>query len=107
MTPEESQSNQSILDGVEAVGGGYVWDAEIFVVTLMDVSAEDDEVIPLCGLRGVQQIALDASRLSMTTIAALAGIAGLQTLVLARRALTEGQRSELGQFGPEIVEVDD
>ncbi|MDT4857077.1 hypothetical protein FQZ97_914890 [compost metagenome] len=107
MTPEESQANQSILDGVEAVGGGYVWDAEVFAVTLMDVSLADDKVIPLCGLRGIQQIALDASRLSIATIAALAGITGLQSLVLARRTFTEGQRNELSRLGPQIVEVDD
>ena len=107
MTPEESRANQSILDGVDAVGGGYVWDAEVFAVTLMDVPLADDKVIPLCGLRGVQQIALDASQLSIVTIAALAGITGLQSLVLARRTLTEGQRNELGRLGPEIVEVDE
>jgi hypothetical protein len=45
-----------------------VWDAEVFAVTLMDVAVEDDAAIPLCGLRGVQQIAVDASRLSAATI---------------------------------------
>lgn len=107
MTPEESQINQSILDGVEAAGGGYVWDAEVFSVTLMGVPLEDDDVILLCGLRGIQQIALDSSRVSIATLAALAGIPGLQSLVLARGDLTEGQRNELGRFGPEIVEVND
>ena len=85
MTPEESQVNQGILDGVEALGGGYVWDAGVFAVTLMDAAVDDDAVVPLCGLRGVHQIALDASRLSVATIAALAGITGLQSLVLSGR----------------------
>ncbi|MBT2322925.1 hypothetical protein J7E62_11270 [Variovorax paradoxus] len=107
MTPEESKNNQRILDGVETLGGGYVWDAEVFAVTLMDVAVEDDAATPLCDLRGVQQIALDASGLSDATITALAGIPGLQSLVLARRRLTEGQRSELSRFVPEIIEVAD
>lgn len=44
---------------------------------------------------------------AIAAVAALAGIPGLQSLVLARRALTEGQRNELDRLGPKIVEVDD
>lgn len=105
MTAEECRINQGLLDHVEALGGGYVWDAEVFSVTLMDVPLEDDKAIALCGLRGVQQIALDASRLSVATLAALAGIQGLQSLVLAKRTFTDNQRTELGRFGPEIIEA--
>jgi len=106
MTAEECRTNQGILDSIEALGGSYVWDAEVFAVTLMDVAVEDDKAMPLCGLRGIQQVALDASRLSVAALTALAGIQGLQSLVLARRTLTDNQRSELGRFGPEIIEVD-
>ena len=107
MTPEEIQTNVSILDSVEALGGGAVWDAEIFTVTLMEVSVEDDDAGMLCGLTGVQQIALDASQLSMTALAALAGIPGLQSLVLSRRTLTEDERRELERAELEILEVDE
>lgn len=107
MTPEEFQTNVSILDSVDALGGGYVWDAEIFAVTLMEVSVEDDDARMLCGLTGVQQIALDASQLSMTALAALAGIPGLQSLVLSRRTLTEDERRKLERAGLEILEVDE
>ncbi len=107
MTPEEFQTNVSILDTVEALGGGYAWDAEIFAVILMEVSVEDDDARMLCGLTGVQQIALDASRLSMTALAALAGIPGLQSLVLSRRTLTEDERRELEREGLEVLRVDE
>lgn len=106
MTAEECRTNQRILDSVEALGGGYVWDTEVFAVTLMDVAVDDDKAIALCGLRGVQQIALDASRLSVATITALAGIQGLQSLALSGRKLTDNQRNEFDRFGPEIYEVD-
>jgi len=103
---EESQVNQSILDRVEALGGGYVRDAEVFAVNLMGVALDDDEARPLCGLLSIQQIALDASQLSYGTINALPRIGGLQSLVLGRRALSDSQRSELGRLGPSVIEVD-
>lgn len=107
MTPEEFQTNESILDTVDALGGGYAWDAEIFTVILMEVSVEDDDARMLCGLVGIQQIALDASQLSMTALAALARIPGLRSLVLSRRTLTEDERRELERAGLEILEVDE
>jgi hypothetical protein len=82
------------------------WSAVHSYVQLQKIWAFNLAAIGLCGQRGVHQIALDASRLSFATITTLAGIAGLQSLVLARPALTEGQRSEFSRLGPVILEAD-
>lgn len=107
MTPEHSVLNQRILEQVELHGGGYVWDAEVFAVTLMDTVVQDGFAAQLCGLYGIQQIALDASELSYSAVKALASIPGLQSLVLNHSTLTEPQRREVRQLSPEVVEVDE
>ena len=43
MNPEVAQKNAKILAQVESYGGGYVWEREIFAVTLMDVAVADSE----------------------------------------------------------------
>ena len=57
--------NDPILDWVEERGGGYVWEPEVFAVTLLDASIDDDDAGRLSRLVGVQQIAVDASRMSL------------------------------------------
>ena len=52
-------NNDAILDWVEKVGGGYVWEAEIFAINLLDVALTDKEARNLCKLSGIQQIALN------------------------------------------------
>jgi hypothetical protein len=37
MNPEAAQENQRIFAQVEGYGGGYVWEPEIFAVTMMAV----------------------------------------------------------------------
>lgn len=100
-------NNERILADFEAVGGGYVWDADIFAVTLMDVAADDKAVLPLCGLTGVQQIELDASRLSIEALKRLASIPGLSSLVLNHARLTSEEARTLADIGPEVIFVDE
>ena len=100
-------ANEAILDHVEAIGGGCVWESEIFAVTLMDVPATDSEVAVLAGLRGVQQIALNASKLSFPIIEAIARIPGLESLVLSEASLSAQQLQVLQVIGLEIVLVTD
>jgi len=99
--------NEAILAEVEVIGGGYVWEAEVFAVNLMDVAAADGQVEDLQHLRGVQQIALNASKLSFRTVSAIAGIPGLESLVLAQATLSSAQLHELQRIVPEVVLVGD
>jgi len=107
MSPEATQANEAILAEVEASGGGYVWEPEVFAVTLMDVAFEDSQVTRLCGLTGVEQIALNASRLSFDTLQRIARIPDLQSLVLSSIHLTDDQQSALEALGPEVEIVSD
>ena len=101
------RDNEDILAVIETTGGGYVWDAEVFAVTLMDTPVGDDEALLLCKLAGVQQIALNASRLSFSTLQCLARIPGLNSLVLNHSSLDPQQFDTLVMIGPEIVQVNE
>lgn len=96
------QNNESILAKVETLGGAYVWDADIFAVTLFEVPVADSDAAPLSELQGVQQIALNASNLTFPTIESIARIPGLESLVLCQDNLTPEQVSALKLVGPEI-----
>jgi hypothetical protein len=106
MSPEVAKENERILAQVEEYGGGYVWEREIFAVTLMGVAVADAEAAPLAGLTGVQQIALNASRLSLATLQKLAGIPGLRSLVLSGITLTQEQQLLLEGCGPRVEVVE-
>lgn len=99
------KENEKILEHVEAIGGSYVWDAEIFAVTLLDVPAKDGDLTPLSHLRGVQQIALNASNLSFGAIESIARIPGLESLVLCQHNLSSEELVALRLAGPEIEVV--
>ncbi len=93
--------NESILAHVESLGGGYVWEPEVFSVVLL-VAVEDSDIVPLSALRGVRQIALNASRLSFAAIESVARIPGLESLVLGRHRIGDDQIEALRRIGPEI-----
>ena len=99
--------NEAILAQVEALGGGYVWDEEFFSVTLFDVPALDSDIAALSKLRGVQQVALNASNLSFPTIESIARIPDLQSLVLCQQNLSDEQVHALRLLGPDIELVTD
>ena len=101
------KDNEAILTHVEALGGGLVWDADVFAVTLFDIPASDSDVAVLVGLRGVQQIALNASNLSFPMIESIARIPDLQSLVLCQQNLSAEQVDALRLLGPEIELVMD
>jgi len=100
---EEIQRNETILAAVESAGGGYVWDAECFAVTLMDVAVSEELVHALTGLVGVQQIALEASTLKLNSLVCIASIPGLTSLVLNHSSLNAEEVARLASIGPEIV----
>ncbi len=107
MNPDASAANEAILVKVENLGGGYVWEPEIFAITLMDVALTDEQACVLTGLSGVEQIAINASRLTLPALQAIAGIPGLKSLVLSRSLLSAEQRQLLEKIGPEIQVVND
>lgn len=72
----------------------------------MDTPATDSQVVILKGLCGVQQIALDASNLSFSTIDVIAHIPELKSLVLSRFSLSAQQIKALQLIGPEIVLIE-
>jgi len=107
MSPEAAEANERILAQVEEYGGGYVWESEIFAVTLIDVAIQDHQASSLCGLTGVEQITLNASQLAFATLQGIAGIPGLQSLVLSGTTLTEDQHALLERLGPNVNLVAD
>ena len=102
--PAAALENEQILTRVEALGGGYVWDAEVFVVTLMDVAVAINDALSLTRLVGVQQVALDCSQLDGPTLRKIALVPGLQSLVLCNHGLSAAEIQLLQSLGP-IVEV--
>lgn len=107
MSPETAQTNERILAQVEGYGGGYVWESEMFAVTLIDVAVQNDEAASLCGLTGVEQIALNASQLAFATIQRIASVPGLQSLVLSGITLTVEEQALLESLGPKVKMVAD
>jgi len=101
------EENERILAEVEAAGGGYVWDAEIFAVTLMDVVPNDALAASLCTLVGIQQIAINSSRLAFDTVRNLAQIPNLKSLVLNHAALTDDEAALISSLVPELILVNE
>lgn len=87
--------NDPILDWVEELGGGYVWDAEVFAVNLLDVLLSDEDAERLSRLVGVQQIAVDSRRMSLGGLTTLARIPGISLLVIRAGSLTENHVDQL------------
>lgn len=107
ITPTEAERNEAILARVEELGGGYVWDAEVFAVACMDVAIADVDAMALTGLTGVQQIALDCSRVSVGALKKIAAIGGLQSLVVCNPVFSAEDLKLLEAIGPEIDVVEE
>jgi hypothetical protein len=99
--------NEKILFRVESIGGGYVWDADIFAVTLIDIEPTDSDISELSELRGVQQIAINASKLTFPAVLSVARTPGLESLVLSCSSFTDQQHLELEAHVPELILVSD
>lgn len=98
-----SELNEGILARIESIGGGYVWDAEVFAVILMEIQPTDSDIADLSKLVGVQQIALNATHLSFPAILSVAQTAGLQSLVLSNSSLSQAQLLDIQALVPEVV----
>ena len=105
MNSELAEDNERILAQVEGWGGGYVWEPELFAVTLIDVPISDVEAVSLSRLTGVQQIALNASQLSLPTLQMITAIPGLRSLVLSKILLSQEQLLLLESCGPRVEVV--
>lgn len=82
MSVNVNEINDPILDWVEKCGGGYVWEPEVFAVNVLDTSFDDEDAERLSQLVEVQQIAVDASRISLAGLQKLAAIPGISSLVI-------------------------
>ena len=107
LSPATAARNERILDRVEELGGGFVWDAEVFAVNLAEVAITDAQARALVELVGVDQVAIDCSRTSITTLQEIAAIPGLQSLVLCNPALARGELELLRVIGPRVDVVYD
>ncbi|MBQ5947821.1 hypothetical protein, partial [Massilia sp. ST3] len=76
-------------------------------ITLMDVVPDDGFAKSLCALVGVQQIAINSSRLGFDTVTKLAQIPNLGSLVLSNAALTNDEAAYLGSLVPELILVNE
>lgn len=54
LNSKQKMENERILSRVEQLGGGYVWDAEVFAVSLEGVAVSGMDVRALLGLVGVE-----------------------------------------------------
>ena len=71
----------------------------------MDVVPNDELAESLCALVGVQQIAINSSRLAFDTVRSLAQIPNLHSLVLNHAALTSAETALIASLVPELVLV--
>ena len=97
-----ARTNESLVAWVESIGGNYVWEPEVFVVSLEEVELKDEDVRRLTGLVGVQQLVLEARGLSSAALGEVAALEGLGSLVLANARLSEAERTALEAVGPLI-----
>lgn len=102
MTPDAQLRNEEILSEVEGIGGGYVWEPEIFAVTLMDIAVSAREASVLIGLTGIDQIAINVANISTTALKSIARIPGLKSLVITGRNIGTEELGTLQSLGPEI-----
>jgi hypothetical protein len=101
------EENERTLAEVAAAGGGYVWDAETFVVTLMDVLPNDALAASLCALVEVQQIAISSSRLTFDMVKKLARMPNLKSLVLNQAVLTDDEAALTNSLVPDLILVNE
>ncbi len=97
-----NEINDPILDWVEQRGGGYVWEPEVFAVIVLEAAFDDEDAERLSRLVGVQQIAVDASRMSLEGLKKLATIPGISSLVIRTDNLTSGDVESLRATCPDV-----
>ena len=101
-----NEINDPILNWVEERGGGYVWEPEVFAVTILEASFDDDDAKRLSRLVGVQQIAVDASNMTLAGLKILASIPGISSLVIRSDNLTPGDIEILRTACPEVLKIE-
>ncbi len=95
-------TNDEILEHIDRLGGGSVWEDGINTVGLHDVAVSDEEARPLCQLVGVVQIALDVSRLSYATAMSIASIPRLKSFVMFKVVFSEAQIANIRSANPAL-----
>jgi hypothetical protein len=87
-------------------GGEYVWEAEFSSVTLMETELNDEQANMLFELSGIEQIAINATALSFSTVSSLCYVTDLKSLVLGHCTFSNEQIEMFKQAHPSInIEV--
>ncbi|MEL7536245.1 MAG: hypothetical protein AAFM91_04195 [Pseudomonadota bacterium] len=102
ITDAEAKRNELVLSRVEELGGSYVWEPEVFAVSLLDVAVGDANAKPLAELVGVGQIAIDATDIELGTLIEIAAVPGLTSLVIKDGSVAEEGLSKLEAMYPAL-----
>ncbi|MEO0577353.1 MAG: hypothetical protein AAFZ58_01575, partial [Pseudomonadota bacterium] len=102
ITDAEAKRNELVLSRVEELGGSYVWEPEVFAVSLLDVAVGDANAKPLEELVGVGQIAIDATDIELGTLIEIAAVPGLTSLVIKDGSVAEEGLSKLEAMYPAL-----
>jgi hypothetical protein len=97
-----SDKNQEILDWIESLGGGYVWEDEIFTIILEGCILTPDEARTIAGLAGVQQIAILGAKTEMSALLPIVRVESLQSLVLSKSLYSEEEIGNLKATRPDL-----
>lgn len=95
-------NNDEVLAWVQMVGGDYVWEDDLFAITLLDVTIDASGVERLLRVEGLDQLAIDVSRIEDAELRRLAQLPGLGSLVLSGRSLSESDLAALRALGPDV-----
>ena len=104
--PRTFETNDTILAWVESVGGGYVWEPEIFAVSLLGTNLQGEGYYKLFGLKGVDQLAIEARTLQFYALERLSRIPGLKSLVINGSSLQQNDLKTLNANGVKTELID-
>jgi hypothetical protein len=93
-----TENNQQILDWIESLGGGYVWEEEIFSIILNGYALSAEEAQKLSELMSVKQIALLEAKTEVRCLCPLTNNKSLRSLVLSRSLYSQEEERQLRSF---------
>lgn len=91
-----------ILDWVDSVGGGSVWEDGINAVIISDREISADEMRQLMRLEGMRQLALIGARHPTETLKQASGLGSLQSLVISRKFYSTEEIDDLAKSLPSM-----
>lgn len=89
-----------ILDWVDSVGGGSVWEDGINAVIISDRKISRSEMCRLMKLKGMKQLALIGERQDLDTLKLAACLNNLRSLVISRKFYSAIELNDLADSLP-------